>query len=99
MLYEVITVGDFSYLYCRKRAYSIGVRLEEAGDGKRIFMAAPEKALCDLFASQTHLHSQKDIRAFLDLMRLDKTFFEGCNHSLLEEISVNYGKPCSYNFV
>ena len=87
-------VGDFSYLYCRKRVYSIGVRLEEAGNAKRIFMAAPEKALCDLFASQTHLQSQEDVRESLGLMRLDETFFEGCNHSLLEEISANYGKLC-----
>ena len=86
-------VGDFSYLYCPKRAYSIGVGLEEAGDGKRIFIASPEKALCDLAASHTHLHSKKDIREFLDLMRLDEAFFKNCRHLLLEEISANYGKP------
>lgn len=85
--------GDFSYLYCRKKVYSIGVRLEKTGDGKHIFMASPEKALCDLTASQIHLHSQEDIREFLDTMRLEQTFLENCNHSLLEKISTNYGKP------
>ena len=51
-------VGNFSYLYCQKKAYSIGVKLEEVGDGKKIFIASPEKGLCDLFASQTHLRSR-----------------------------------------
>jgi len=86
-------VGDFSYLCCQKRAYSIGFKLEEVGGGKRIFIASPEKALCDLFAPQTHLRSQGDVKEFLKMMRLDEAFFEDCNHFLLEEINTSYGKP------
>lgn len=86
-------VGDFSYLYCRKKAYNIGVKLEDAGGGKRIFIASPEKALCDLIATQNHIRFQDDVREYLDLMRLDESFFENCNHSLLEAITTNYGKP------
>ncbi|MCG8618090.1 MAG: hypothetical protein MI802_17900 [Desulfobacterales bacterium] len=86
-------VGDFSYLYCRKSVYPIGVKLENVGEGKKIFIASPEKALCDLVAVQSHLRLKGDLKEFLDLMRLDDAFFEGCNHVLLDEISSRYGKP------
>ncbi len=91
-------VGDFSYLYCRKEVYHIGIRLEVTGDGKNIFMASPEKALCDLLAAQTHLHSQEDIKEFIGAMRLDESFLGNCNHSLLEGISASYHKPVVRQF-
>lgn len=86
-------IGDFSYLYCKKNAYITGVKLEDTGDGKKFFIASPEKALCDLFAHQNDLYSQKDIKECLDTMRIDEVFWENCNHLLLEKISANYGKP------
>lgn len=86
-------VGNFSYLYCKKQAYNIGVKLENVGDGKKILIASPEKALCDLFAFQHHLHTRKDVKEFLELLRLDDDFFESYNPFLLEEINLAYGKP------
>lgn len=35
-------VGRFSYLYCPKAAFSIGVKLEDAGDQKAFLFASPE---------------------------------------------------------
>lgn len=86
-------VGDFSYLFCQKKVFNIGIKLEEAEDKKNFFIAAPEKALCDILAFQSHLRSQEDLKDFLDLMRLDEFFFKNYNYSLLEKISANYRKP------
>lgn len=83
-------VGDFSYLYCPKSAFSIGIKLENAGDGKNFLIASAEKALCDIVAMQSHLTSQKGIQEFLKLMRLDPNFYENLNFSLLKNIEAGY---------
>ena len=83
-------VGKFSYLYCPKMAFSIGIQLEDAGDQKNFLIASPEKALCDIAATQTHIATQKEMKEFLELMRLDFSFYENLNFSLLQEIKDGY---------
>ena len=83
-------VGKFSYLYCPKTAFRIGIQLEDAGDEKNFLIASPEKAVCDIAATQTHIASQKKMKEFLELMRLDYSFYENLNFSLLEEIKAGY---------
>ncbi|MBU0992439.1 MAG: hypothetical protein KJ737_08090 [Proteobacteria bacterium] len=83
-------VGSFSYLYCPKPAFNIGIKLENAGDGKNFLIASPEKALCDIVANQTHIKAKKEMQEFLELMRLDSSFYENLNYSLLKEIETGY---------
>jgi hypothetical protein len=83
-------VGRFSYLYCPKKAFNIGIRLEDTGDQKRFLIASPEKALCDMIAMQTHISTKKEMKEFLELMRLDDSFIQNIDLSLLEEIKVGY---------
>jgi hypothetical protein len=83
-------VGRFSYLYCPKTAFNIGIQLEDAGDQKNFLIASPEKALCDIIVAQTHMTTQHEIKEFLELMRLDFRFYENLNFSLLEKITAGY---------
>lgn len=83
-------VGRFSYLYCPKTAFSIGVQLEDAGDQKRFLMASPEKALCDIIAAQTDIKTQPQMKEFLELMRLDSMVYENLNLLLVEKITARY---------
>ncbi|NOY69578.1 MAG: hypothetical protein GXP53_08830 [Deltaproteobacteria bacterium] len=83
-------VGKFSYLYCPKTAFSIGVQLEDAGDQKKILIASPEKALCDITAAQTHISTRNEMKEFLELMRLDFSVYKNLDFSLLEEIKAGY---------
>jgi len=83
-------VGRFSYLYCPKTAFSIGVHLEDAGDQKKFFIASPEKALCDITATQTHISTRNEIKEFFELMRLDFSVYKNLDFSLLEEIKAGY---------
>jgi hypothetical protein len=83
-------VGKFSYLYCPKRAFSIGIKLEDAGDEKKFLIASPEKALCDIVATQNHLATQKEMNEFIELMRLDSSFYDKLDYSLLEEIKAGF---------
>lgn len=83
-------VGRFSYLYCPKKVFSIGVRLEDAGDQKSFLIASPEKALCDMTAMQTHISTKREMKEFLELMRLDYSVNKDLDLSLLEEIKTGY---------
>jgi hypothetical protein len=83
-------VGSFSYLYCPKKAFDIGVRLEDAGDQKKFLIASPEKALCDMTAMQTHISTKKEMKEFLGLLRLDDSVIKNFDLSLLEEIKTGY---------
>lgn len=83
-------VGRFSYLYCHKKVFNIGVKLEQTGDKKRILIASPEKALCDVVATQTHISAKKEMKEFLELMRLDYRVDKKLDLSLLEEIKIRY---------
>jgi hypothetical protein len=83
-------VGKFSYLYCPKRAFSIGIKLEDAGDEKKFLIASPEKALCDIVATQNHIATQKEMNEFIELMRLDSSFYDKLDYSLLEEIKAGF---------
>lgn len=82
-------VGKFSYLYCPKTAFSIGVHLEDTGD-KFFLIASPEKALCDIVAAQTHISTKNEMKEFLELMRLDFSVYKNLDFSLLEKISSGY---------
>jgi len=83
-------VGKFSYLYCPKRAFSIGIKLEDAGDEKKFLIASPEKALCDIVATQNHIATQEEMNEFIELMRLDSSFYDKLDYSLLEEIKAGF---------
>ncbi len=83
-------VGRFSYLYCPKKVFNIGIKLEDTGDQKKILIASPEKALCDIIATQTHISAKKELKEFLELMRLDYSVNKSPDLSLLEEIKTGY---------
>ena len=83
-------VGRFSYLYCPKTAFSIGIQLEDAGDQKKFLIASPEKALCDITATQTHILTINEMKECLELMRLDFSVCKNLDFSLLEEIKDGY---------
>ncbi len=83
-------VGRFAYLYCPKKVFKIGIRLEDTGDRKKILIASPEKALCDIIAPQTHISTEKEMKEFLELMRLDYSANKNLDLSLLEEIKTGY---------
>ena len=83
-------VGRFSYLYCPKKVFNIGVQLEDIGDQKNFLIASPEKALCDMTAMQTHISTKKEMKEFLELMRLDYNVIKNFDLSLLEEIKTGY---------
>ncbi|MBU1194341.1 MAG: hypothetical protein KKE62_02655 [Proteobacteria bacterium] len=83
-------VGCFSYLYCPRKAFHIGVQLEDAGDQKKFLIACPEKALCDLTAMQTHISTHGQMEEFLELLRLDDSAVKKFDLSLLEEIRAGY---------
>ncbi|MCD4676654.1 MAG: hypothetical protein K8S18_11775 [Desulfobacula sp.] len=83
-------VGRFSYLYCPKKVFNIGIQLEDTGDQKNFLIASPEKALCDMTAMQTHISTKKEMKEFLELMRLDYNVIKNFDLSLLEEIKTGY---------
>jgi hypothetical protein len=83
-------VGKFSYLYCPKKVFNIGVQLEDAGDQKKFLIASPEKALCDMTAMQTHISTKREMKKFLELMRLDYSVNKDLDLFLLEEIKTGY---------
>ena len=83
-------VGNFSYLYCPKKVFNVGINLEHVGDQKKILIASPEKALSDIIATQTHISSKKEMKEFLELMRLDYSVVKGLDFSILEEIKAGY---------
>jgi hypothetical protein len=83
-------VGRFSYLCCPKTAFNIGIQLEDAGDQKFFLIASPEKALCDMTAMQTHISTKREMKEFLELMRLDYSVNKDLDLSLLEEIKTGY---------
>ncbi len=85
-------IGRFSYLYCNKKVFNIGINLEHADDQKKILIASPEKALSDFIATQTHISSEKEMKEFLELMRLDYSDIKKLDLSLLEEIKAGYKK-------
>jgi hypothetical protein len=83
-------VGIFSYLYCSKNVFNIGIKLEDTGDQKKILIASPEKALCDTIAAQTPISSKKKMKEFLELMRLDYGGIKKFDSALLEKIKAGY---------
>jgi hypothetical protein len=83
-------VGSFSYWHCPQKAFPAGIRLEDAGDQKKFFIASPEKALCDITAMQIHISTKTQIREFLMLLRLDDRGVNKLDVSLLEEIEKGY---------
>ena len=83
-------VGGFSYLYCNKKVFNLGVKLEHAGDQKNFLIASPEKAISDIVATQSHISSEKEMKEFLELMRLDFSGSKRLDLSLLEEIKAGY---------
>ncbi len=85
-------IGRFSYLYCPQKVFNIGIRLEDTGDQKKILIASPEKALCDITAMQTHISTKKEMKEFLELMRLDYSVYKKLDLSLLEKIKTGYGR-------
>ena len=83
-------VGKFSYLYCPKKVFNLGIQLEDTGDQKNFLIASPEKALCDMTAMHTHISTKKEMQEFLKLMRLDYDIIKNFDLSLLNEIKTGY---------
>jgi hypothetical protein len=85
-------VGRFSYFYCPKKAFNLGILLEDTGDQKKILIASPEKALCDIAAIQSHISTKQAMKEFLELMRFDDDFKQNLDLSLLEKIEAGYNR-------
>jgi hypothetical protein len=83
-------VGGFSYLYCPQKVFNIGVRLEDAGDGKKFLIASPEKALCDMAAMQAHISTNNEMTEFIELLRLDLGSSANLDLSLIKTIYNGY---------
>ena len=63
---------------------------EDTGGQKSFLIASPEKALCDMTAMQTHISTKREMKEFLELMRLDDSVSKNFDLSLLEEIKTGY---------
>lgn len=85
-------VGRFSYMYGSEKVFGLGVRLEDSGSLKKFLIAGPEKALCDFVAMQPDILTQKAMREFLGLMRLDDSFHKSLDFTLMNEIRDGYRK-------
>ncbi|THB81112.1 MAG: hypothetical protein D3926_03690 [Desulfobacteraceae bacterium] len=74
----------------QKRAFNIGVRLEETGDSRAFLIASPEKALSDLAAGQAQISNKREMEEFLKLLRLDFSVCSELDFTLMDKIKEGY---------
>lgn len=64
-------VGRYRYRHVPARVFSIGIeRVEDIS--LPWLLASPAKALCDCIALESHIRSARDVRAWLESMRIEE---------------------------
>ncbi len=88
-------VGRYRYRYVPARVFSIGI--ERVEDPLLPWLlASPTKALCDCVALDPSIRSQKDVRAWLQAMRIDE--IPPLDDEQLIACAANYGRPAVRHF-
>jgi hypothetical protein len=83
-------VGRYRYRHVPTRVFSIGIeRVEDAL--LPWLVASPTKALCDTVALDASIRSQKDVRAWLEGMRIEG--LPALDLDQLAACAANYGRP------
>jgi len=83
-------VGRYRYRHVPARVFSIGIdRVEDAS--LPWLLASPTKALCDSVALDVGIRSQKDVRAWLEAMRIGEV--PALDQEQLAACATCYGRP------
>lgn len=83
-------VGRYRYRHVPSRVFSIGIeRIEDSL--LPWLLASPTKALCDSVALNASIRSQKDVRAWLEAMRIGE--LPPLDQDQLAACAANYGRP------
>jgi hypothetical protein len=83
-------VGRYRYRHVPVRVFSIGI--ERVEDPLLPWLlASPTKALCDSVALDASIRSQKDVRAWLEAMRIEEV--PPLDPEQLAACAANYGRP------
>jgi hypothetical protein len=83
-------VGRYRYRHVPARVFSIGI--ERVEDSVLPWLvASPAKALCDTVALDASIRSQKDVRAWLEGMRIED--LPALDPDQLDACAANYGRP------
>ena len=83
-------VGRYRYRHVPARVFSIGI--ERVEDSLLPWLvASPTKALCDTVALEASIRSQKDVRAWLEGMRIEEV--PALDLEQLASCAANYGRP------
>jgi len=83
-------VGRYRYRHVPARVFSIGIdRVEDTS--LPWLLASPAKALCDTIALNATIRSQRDVRGWLDAMRLGE--LSALDRDQLAACAEHYGRP------
>jgi len=83
-------VGRYRYRHVPARVFAIGI--ERVEDPLLPWLlASPTKALCDSVALDASVHSQRDVRAWLEAMRIEE--LPPLDHEQLAACAASYGRP------
>jgi hypothetical protein len=88
-------VGRYRYQHVPARVFAIGIeRVEDAS--LPWLLASPAKALCDTIALDATVRSRKDVRAWLESMRIGE--LPPLDHDQLAACAANYRRPAVRQF-
>jgi hypothetical protein len=83
-------LGRYRYRHVPSRVFAIGI--ERVDDPSLPWLlASPTKALCDVIAREAAVRSQKDVRAWLEEMRIEER--PALDEEQLAVCAASYGKP------
>ena len=83
-------VGRFGYRHVPSRVFAIGIERVEDSQFPWL-LASPMKALCDAVALDASIRSQRDVRAWLDGMRIGE--LPVLDQEQLAACATSYGRP------
>lgn len=83
-------VGRYRYRHVPARVFAIGIERDE-DPLLPWLLASPTKALCDSVALDPSIRSQKDVRAWLEAMRIEEV--PPLDDEQLTACAANYGRP------
>jgi hypothetical protein len=83
-------VGRFGYRHVPSRVFAIGIERVEDSQFPWL-LASPAKALCDAVALDASIRSQRDVRAWLDGMRIGE--LPVLDQEQLAACAASYGRP------
>jgi hypothetical protein len=87
-------VGRYRYRHVPARVFAIGIERDE-DPLLPWLLASPTKALCDSVALDPSIRSQKDVRAWLEAMRIEEV--PPLDDEQLTACAANYGRPSVRN--